>query len=289
MELFLVCKLLIQNWNKMFQKALLFVSRLGIFPSMKMTPNTTVGFLKSEFLRRCQRNPRYSQTSFARDLSLSRGELSEILNGKRTLSYKNLFKISQKLGLSVHEREHLLRPLETESENTKNSQKSFELDKHELLANPLILSLFALTDLKDFRWDLEWIARRLECRLVEVKYAIEKLVDAGFLKKTGSIYRVSLDQLASLDDAPSLALRELHKSYLDRASRALDTQSLIERHISGLSMAIKSADLPLLKREISNFMDHIEQKYSARAVGRDALYHMECALFRLDKGEKNEK
>ena len=173
-------------------KYLVFVGTIPDNSCMSVIQQRPLDFIKTEFLKRCQKNPRYSQSAFARDLGLSRGELNELLSGKRKLSHKNLSKISQKIGLTSFEHNHLLNSLDTK----KPIPKSHDLEKLELLANPLVLNIFTLSDVSSFRWNPEWIAKRLGCRALEVKLAIDKLVTVGVLKKNGQTYEIILTQLS---------------------------------------------------------------------------------------------
>src|SRR5688572_11232264 len=64
--------------------------------------------MRQELARRIKQNPRYSQGAFARDLDLTAGRLSEILNGKQGLSSKAGEDIGKALRLNDEERQYFL-------------------------------------------------------------------------------------------------------------------------------------------------------------------------------------
>jgi uncharacterized protein (TIGR02147 family) len=247
-------------------------------------------FLHEELLRRIRSNARYSQRAFARDLKMSAGELSETLRGKRPLTYKTAQKISACLSLSEFERDRLFR-LVAESENASETGGANEINSahdmrfFELLCDPVTCALFCLIDVNGFRWEPRWIAKRLGVPLLAVNVSIQKLTEHGVITKAGKTFNVDLSVLSSPQDIPSVAVRGLHRHYLDLAKAALDMQTVSTRHINGISLAISKMDLESAKKDVANFIDHFENKYAKSKKVREAVYHLEVALFRLDKDD----
>jgi uncharacterized protein (TIGR02147 family) len=265
----------------LFQKRLTPVGLVRHCVSMDTVTKKSASFLKEEYLRRCQGNPSYSQAAFSRDLGLSRGELSEILAGKRPLTLRKMLDIAARLGLSEFEQSQLL---VSQSESKSDSQ-SFDLKKKELLLHPLSLSIFALLDVSGFSWEPLWIAKRLGVGVQEVKFSLEALENAGVIQRKSDGYKVNFDQMSSDDDTPSVLLRNLHKRYLEMALKAVDSQPVAERHFTGISLAVNRKFLPQIKEEISQFLEHLNVKYSKKGKNRDVLYHLHSVFFRIDKGE----
>lgn len=79
--------------------------------------------LKAEFSKRLKRNQAYSQTSFARDLKISRSLLSEVLKGKHGLSRSAAIKISNNLGFSEVEREKFCDLVDSEHARSSTERK----------------------------------------------------------------------------------------------------------------------------------------------------------------------
>lgn len=69
-----------------------------------MTPTL---FLRQEFDSRKENNPRYSLRAFARDLGVSSGRLSEILNFRRRVTPLQAAKFAERLKLTRERAKHL--------------------------------------------------------------------------------------------------------------------------------------------------------------------------------------
>src|SRR5262245_37974939 len=68
-------------------------------------------FLKAQLLGRISRNPSYSVRAFARDLRISHSYLSQLLNERRRLSFRQAVQISDALNLSKEEKERFIQSL----------------------------------------------------------------------------------------------------------------------------------------------------------------------------------
>lgn len=71
-------------------------------------PESLVEWVRSEYLRKKGKNDRYSLRSFARDLELPVGRLSEILSSKRKITLNIAEKIAKGLLFSAEDRENFL-------------------------------------------------------------------------------------------------------------------------------------------------------------------------------------
>lgn len=261
-------------------------------------------FLSAELVRRIRHNPRYSQRAFARQLRLSPGELSELLRGKRKLSLRSALRVSKNLGLSPGETKHLLQLIQTENTRaviqaegatTMSSQEvptpqALGLDVFALVSEWYCFAILNLAECDDFCSDENWIAKRLGISNAQVRLALERLERVGLVRREGGQgggkIRVTPDVVLSPDGIPSEAIRSYHKQILQKAIQALDVQSVAEREISGLTLAVNPNNLPSLKKEVSQFLDQLAEKY-ASGKSRKEVYQCEIALFRLS--EENQK
>ncbi len=83
-----------------------------------------IQFITREYLRRLERNPRYSLRAFAKALSIDIGTLSQILSGKRLLSYKKSEQVLDLLELNLDEKETFLQSLAREHKNQDKKRLS---------------------------------------------------------------------------------------------------------------------------------------------------------------------
>lgn len=253
-----------------------------------------IDYLNDELLRRVGLNRAYSLRAFAKSLGLSSGELSEVLRGIRKLSPKSALKISKSLGLTSRETKHFLSLVHPDDRSEKEEKRPYqevrlEADQFDIVGDWYHFAILNLADCHDFRWDLEWIARKLNIKPFEVKLAIERMVRVGLIKKSVNknrevSYSISSDYTLSPDGIPSQSVKNYHKQILLKAIDSLELQSVEERDISGIGMAVDMKDLASIKKDIIEFQNMLVEKYSKGK--KERVYQLEVALFALSGEEK---
>lgn len=259
-------------------------------------------FLANELEARIRSNPRYSLRALAKHLVMSPGELSEIIRAKRALTLKVAQKIASALELSPAEFRQLLALAASNVSNGSavptplkvdwQHREMLNEDRFRLVSDWWCFAILSVSDLSGFEWDAAWIGSRLGLSAFEVRQAMERLERLGLVLRTSArTVRVVHDFVEHLTAVPSTAVRRYHRSLLEKAIAALDEQSVSERDITGVGMAIDPRDLPAMKSEISDFQDRLISKYGRGAgSGRrrrkaTAVYQLEMALYRLTAKE----
>lgn len=252
--------------------------------------------LAAELRRRVQSNPSYSLRSFARNLHLSPGALSEILKGRRELSLRSVSAVAKAIGLNASEAKHLLR--------LAQNAKAEKAGEHEILKGPnlnadqrilseQIFSLvsewyhFAILNLlecEDFKWSAVWISSRLGISRIQAQMAMDLLLRLRMVEMKSGRYQGTSEHVVSSSEIPSEAIRKYHQQILNKASVALEAQAVAEREFSGIGLALDAALIPAIKKEIAEFQDRLIGKYS-RGKKRD-VYFMEVAFFKLTQGDQ---
>lgn len=236
-------------------------------------------YLKGELEERIRTNPRYSQRSFARQLGMSPGELSEILRGKRTLTWKKADSIAGRLGLSEGERRHFVDLLNAERTGRVQDASPLNSDHFWVISDWYCLSLLHLTETEGFKWNDEWLAKRLGISPLEVRLSKERLLRVGLLvEKNG---RLATDKKFEVKSSvPSEAIRKFHKQMLQKAISAIDNQSIDERELLGSTLAIDPDHLPALKKALQKFVNEFSNKFGSTKKKKE-VYQLETILFRL--------
>lgn len=250
-------------------------------------------FLTAELVRRVRHNPRYSQRAFARQLKLSPGELSELLRGRRKLSLRSALRIAKQLGLSGGETKHLLSLVQHESaqevlstepgETLRDDQlasHALSLDMFSLVSEWYCFAILNLVECDDFNPHETWIAKRLGLSVSQVRLALERLERVGLIRRGPNRLQVSPEYVVSPEGIPSEAIRNYHRQILQKAVQALDMQPIDEREIAGVTLSVNPKNLPAMKKEISQFLDQMAEKYGS-GKQRKEVYQCEVALFRL--------
>lgn len=247
---------------------------------------TVSQFLEEELLRRTRSNSQYSLRSFARDLNMSPGELSEIIRAKRKLSLKNVYKISTVLGLNkdeVNQLKQLSVMMEDDSDlNPVIREKALSEDMFRIVSDWYCFAILNLADTKGFSWDPNSIAKRLGIKPIEAKDGLNRLEKVGLIQKTNNSYRVVEDFVFTTDGVPSEAFKTYHQSILDKARIALDLQPVFERYFSGVGLALHPSEVGKLHKEFSKFLQSVAKKY-----GQDKgseVYQLHLSFFRMSGG-----
>ncbi len=247
--------------------------------------NSCREFLETLFLRRKRNNAGYSQRAMARHLRMSPGELSEILRGKRAVTPKTAARIATALSFSEVETNFLIQLAEQERSPQINSAgdlsaKKLNSELFALAGDWFYRALFALTETQGFRWNQKEISKRLGVSEPETRIALEKLKRVGVLSETENGYRLDKRAIVFEEEYPSEAIRDFHRHILAKAEQALEFQTVTEREFQGVTLAMNPSLLPILKKELSNFLDELGQRYGS-AKNKTEVYHIELAAFRL--------
>jgi len=258
--------------------------------------------LKTHLESRCRTNSRYSLRAFARDLGMSSGRLSEILNGKLGMSELAAKQVARRLGLSAEETDHFCMLVVASDARSRvkrskalshlaqlqvhhNEMAQLQLDAFKVISEWYHFALLELTTLKGFKSDAAWIARRLGITRFEVNQAIPRLKKLGLLdEKNGRLFQTEVN-LATPSDVPSEALKNFHAQVLKKASDALLMQTVEERDVTNLTIAIHSKELPKLKQKIREFRREFNGTVESNRLNRDQVYMLAIQFFRLTEKE----
>jgi uncharacterized protein (TIGR02147 family) len=246
-----------------------------------------IEWLRAEYVRRREVNPRYSLRAFARRVRLPIGALSEIFSKRRSLTLEMGTRIAEGLSLSESERKYLLRLIEESRKKGKVARLEEKLDEvsfayqevntdvFDLIADWCHYSILALMETSGFRSDPEWIARRLMISVTEVQDALERMIRLGMVDKTENGLQPTGD-LSSTQDIPSSAVRRYHTQLLEKARRALEEVSLKSRDITSITIAVDVSRIGEAKKRIQRFRRRMASFLEGEA--KTAVYHLNVQL-----------
>jgi uncharacterized protein (TIGR02147 family) len=231
--------------------------------------------IKLETLKRG--NPNISSRAFAKKLGLSSGALSELLNGKRSVTENMINKLKVKLELSPAEMRELYQDID-DSDGIEYSV--LDMNHFSVLSEGIHFSILALSETSDFILDYKWISKRIGYSEVKVEQAISKLASAGLIKlnKAQDHFEVCNSYIQSNDDIASLAVKKGHRETLKEAEKSLDDISLELRDLTSLTLAVHSSSMKEIKEEIRRFRKRIN-KISDQALKKNEVYKLAVQFF----------
>ena len=235
--------------------------------------------LKSELLRRQSAKPHYSLRAFARSLGVNPSFLSAVLHGKRNLSLEKLAAVAQKLGLSSDEIMGLLPRQFLDLDDSQPRTETLALDRFRVIADWYHFALLELAQTLGFDPKPAAIAKRLGITATEASQAVERLLRLGLLRQAGTRLLRTKSFIITPSNTPNSALRLFHAQHLERAKLALETQTVDERDITGVTIPLDPEFIPQIKDEIQRFRRRLS-RMALRSKGKE-VYHLSISLFRL--------
>jgi uncharacterized protein (TIGR02147 family) len=257
------------------------------------------GILQQQLLKRLARNPQYSLRAFARDLDLSPGFLSALLGHRKGLSETRAASIAQKLSLSENEQKlfSLLVRLETTEvpdEEARiqsqideihaanvvlNEREDVQLEYFKVIGEWYHLAIRELVEFKGFTGP-EWIAERLSLRVETVVDALERLSRVGILIKTETGWKRGTPHVV-VPATPSECIRSFHRSYLESAIEAIETQPVNSRILYTTVVPLATDLIPKVQEKMERFGNEVIG--TTENSEKQQLYCLSMAFFRVDK------
>ncbi len=253
-------------------------------------------FLRDTLAERIGRNSAYSLRGFAKSLEVSPALLSQVINGKRNLSFHCSLKVARKLGLGPSETEYfcLLSQFESETDpearasitdrlNLLNPQRKttdLSIDVFTAISEWYHIPILVMTDLPPEEFAPRRIARRLGITEVEVVSAIDRLERLGLLENLNGRYKRVHDNPIFSSQTASQALRHFHRQMLGRAIQSLEQQTPLQKYVGSETFAFDINGLRQFERMAEEFF----AKTIALARGqkrKHAVYHLGMQLFEI--------
>ena len=235
--------------------------------------------LKQEFQKRVSKNPSYSIRAFARSLEMDSSSLSGILSGKRKLGLKTTQKILEKMPLSKIEKQNLL--FQYVNPESQSQSKQLSSDHLEIVAGWEHFAILSLIETKGFQNSAKYVAQQLNLDLPQAMRALDRLERVGLIINNKGKYKLNQKGVSTSDNVPSIALRNSHRQYIEKALYSLEHHSLEQRDITGVTMAINKSKLAQAKKLIREFRKSLAELLESGS--QEEVYRLNIQLFPLKK------
>jgi uncharacterized protein (TIGR02147 family) len=260
-------------------------------------------YLKWVLADRIARNPKYSLRSFARQLGVHHSLLVQVFQNKKRLSVDRAHLIAHRLELKAKEFEYFC--LLVEIENTKLPERKnillsrlreispsyktrdLALEQFQVISDWYHMAILQITDLTEFAFSPELIAKRLGISKVEAELAIGRLERLELIAKDeNGRFRKTDSRLLAGSHAPQEGLRKFHKQMLTKAIESLTEQTPQEKWLGTETFAFDPRLLTEANQIIEQFFDRMVQ-LARKGEKRDQVYHLSTCLFRITDPKKN--
>jgi hypothetical protein len=260
--------------------------------------------LREELEKRIHANGSYSLRAFSQSCQVDPGAMSRILSGKQLPSLKVVSKLQDRLGWPpLKMRRFLQSVLEARGLGIEHMPEGFRLEGADEFSNPLTndgipieeleneayiafttwhhIAILLLVQCEDFEFDYNWISRRLNISKIKAQFAVDRLIQLGFLKiSNGTLVNTKTKFTTKYKKQTSDYLRALQKDFLSKTLDSLDKDPIDHRNISSMTMAIDESKLDEAKVLIDRFSKRIAELLEDGQ--RKRVYNLNVNLIPLD-------
>ncbi|WP_408096740.1 TIGR02147 family protein [Peredibacter sp. HCB2-198] len=220
-----------------------------------MENDNSLAILLSNILEaRKKKNANYSLRAFARDLGISSGRLSNILNNKYLPGTSISNRIIASLNLNEKECEEFNQILEECHKKFKLLGEAHLLHEEEyaLIRDWHHFAILNLMETSTYVDDPNWIAGRLNLTVETVIESLDILEDLNLIEmKKGKRYP-TYKNLTTTHGIPSEVVRESHRQIITKSLDSLNDPNDI-RDITSVSVSVNMANLPKVKELAREF------------------------------------
>jgi uncharacterized protein (TIGR02147 family) len=260
-------------------------------------------YLKAALSKKIEHNPQYSIRAFARQADLAPGFISEVLRGKKNLSYNASMKVTESLGLSSKESEYFQTLVQLESAQSpelklklsrkleslfhKNRSQNLSLETFRAMSDWYHVAIVELTEIQGLILNAENVSRLLGISRIEAVAAIDRLERAGLIvqNSAGRFIKGGGNPILASKERNE-ALQNFHRQMLARASVAVQNQTNSEKFIGSETVAINPKDLPKFAQIFEDCFSKILE-LAEKSKSKSHVYHLGIQFFDLTRGSKS--
>jgi len=214
------------------------------------------------------------------------------MHGKRPLGENLIRRLANELGLSPLECEHFISkqdPINSISPSEKYLQLT--MDNFRLKSDWYHYAILELMELKNFKSDCKWVARRLGMPVAEVQEALERLVRLGLVEidNQGLWKDSSGGQTTTVTgNFTNSALKKLQKEFLQKAVEAIDNIEINYRDQSSVTFSANKKKITEAKEVVKDFRRKLATLMTS-VDEKDEVYNLTISLFPLTQLEGENK
>jgi uncharacterized protein (TIGR02147 family) len=244
--------------------------------------------LEKEYLKRKQKNEKYSIRAFSNYLGIHSATLSAVLKNARHLSLKDAEEVAAKLYANDKDQAMSFMQSFFRDKASANEEKFVpdDADFFPILKDWEYAAIITLMDTKDFSSDFEWIAHRLNLTVERVGYVFNYLQKIGMIEKIAEgKYHKTHKSFCTSGDVNSLALRQAHKEELKLAASKQDEINIEDREFGSMLWAVEKSKIPQIKKKIREFTTLLERTFETEKS--DEVYFFTYQLFPVTRIDEN--
>jgi transcriptional regulator with XRE-family HTH domain len=242
-----------------------------------------VEILLKKFKESQLKNPRWSQRAFAKKLGVSSGALSEIMNGKRSMSPQLKKKIVSVLHLSPTEQlDFFGDDIPLNLKPVRHEYFRLSVDQFHLISDWWHFAILNLIRTKGFKAQHAWIAERLGIPLKVVSESWDRLFRLGHLKRSKSTVVRVHPKIETTDDFFDLSIRKAHVEDLKLIEKSILNGSTEKRDHTSITLVVNNKNIKKAKELIRLFQDQFSELVEVKNnEAGDEVYRLSISFYPL--------
>jgi len=253
-----------------------------------------INMLEVELAEAQFRNAQFSMSQYAVVLGLSKSFLSELLSGKKALSYKKALEVVNNLKWSERKKKVFLLSVKCKQSSDPVFEKEYEralsvflktekLDLKKIASDQhwMYLATLNLLSLKDFNLNAESLSLRLGIPFSTACRIVNTLADKKLIVEREGKFCALLKHGETSMDIPNEDIQDFHKTILEMSKNAL-LQEVSTREFVSTTLSFSKKDIKKAKVKIRDFAVSFINEFS-NSQGQDCVYQFSSQLYRLDK------
>jgi len=239
-------------------------------------------FLHTQFNNRKVKNPRYSQRAFANLIGINSGRLTQYFSGERFVTKNAAKKIGTHLRLDNEQQSYFLYLCDADRSNIKTSlPRLLKDDELAMIVEWHHLAILSLTSTKDFKYDVDWISKRMALPVSLVESSLARLERIGMIKiENGKLHRTP-GGLTTTNDIPNKFLSMFQQNSLRYITENMPQVPLDKREVTSVTLPVNEQRLAEAKERIRTFRRKLAVFLSQGNTNQVYTFNMQ--LFPLSK------
>jgi uncharacterized protein (TIGR02147 family) len=219
-----------------------------------------VQILKGEIERLNSKYPGYSLRRFSRKLGVPSPVLSQVLNGRRTVTRQLAEKLLMPLPITAEKKHALIHSLpERRSRKSKTSQEpglilnriELSFAEFQVVADWWHFAILAFLDSSPS--GLKNLAERFGLPVTKIRKAIKNLVQLGLVEQRSGVFHSTGKKFTTSTDIPSAFIRANHIQGLDLARKVITDVPVELRDFSSMTVSCDLDQINEIKKRIETF------------------------------------
>ena len=231
------------------------------------------------------KNKRYSMRALARDINISPGRLSNILNNKYIPGQTTANRILETIIKCQEERQDVLRIIEQTLKQKKMLDGTHQIMEAEfsVVSDWHHFAILNLMETDNYRQDAKWIAKRLNLDEITVTNSLNTLLMLGLVKLNEENKLVPTHKnITTTHDVPSEVLRESQRQSIEKSLHSLQLDPPDLRDITSISLPINIENIPKAKEMAREFRRKVATLLEEG--DKTEVYSINVQIFPLTRG-----